>query len=86
YGTTAFAKVGLGRAADQRLGAVPGDPEHDPYVVEPGPGRGLGEVGLATDDAPHVGLGGDGRDDDEPVDGAVADTGPLVRPGKETAA
>ena len=80
YGTTAFAKVGLGRAAegwspgsgraseeegtggvdgDQQLGAVPGDPEHDPYVVEPGPG---------------------------PVDDAVGDSGPLVRPGKEAAA
>jgi single-strand DNA-binding protein len=80
YGTTAFAKVGLGRAAegwspgsgqapaeertagvdgDQQLGAVSGDPEHDPYVVEPGP---------------------------VPVDDAVGDSGPLVRPGKGAAA
>jgi single-strand DNA-binding protein len=80
YGTTAFAKVGLGRAAegwspgsgqapdeertagvdgDQQLGAVSGDPEHDPYVVEPGP---------------------------VPVDEAVGDSGPLVRPGKGAAA
>jgi single-strand DNA-binding protein len=80
YGTTAFAKVGLGRAAeswspgsgqapdeertagvdgDQQLGAVSGDPEHDPYVVEPGP---------------------------VPVEDAVGDSGPLVRPDKGAAA
>jgi single-strand DNA-binding protein len=107
YGTTAFAKVGLGRpaegwsqwngrgaddeptgadAGDERSGGVPGDPEHDPYVVEPGPGRGPGEVGLTADGAPAGGPGTGGHDDGEAAGDGVADTGPLVRPGKGAAA
>ncbi len=61
----------------------PGDPERDAYVVEQGPGRGLGEVGSGTA-ADRAGGGGDA-----PVDGSVAapaDTGPLVRPRKGAAA
>ena len=95
FGTTAFARVGMGRAAEpwsQGDGSGPqperpvdaagssrlGDPESDPYVLDDVPGRGLGEVGVGAPDesAPS------GADPTEPV----ADTGPLVRPGKETAA
>jgi len=97
YGTTAFARVGMGRPAEpqgapgdgQQHGegqpgdGLPGDPERDPYVVEPGPGRGLGEVGLA----PYVGGGnGEGPAGVEVPDELVGDSGPLVRPGKEAAA
>ena len=95
FGTTAFAKVGMGRAAESwgpGDGAVAqagrpddwgtpghlGDPESDPYVVEDGLGRGLGEVGVGA--SAEVAPGGD--DPTEPV----SDTGPLVRPGKEAAA
>jgi single-strand DNA-binding protein len=97
FGTTAFARVGMGRAPDswsQGEGSGPqpgragdagrpddgggagqlGDPENDPYVVDAGFERGLGEVGVgAPDDAT-----GGGRE--------AADTGPLVRPGKGAAA
>ena len=61
----------------------PGDPERDAYVVEQGPGRGLGEAGSGTA-ADGVGPAGG-----EPVDEAVAapsDNGPLVRPRKGAAA
>ena len=61
----------------------PGDPERDAYVVEAGPGRGLGEVGSGTA-ADRQGAGGD-EPVDEPV-AAPADTGPLVRPRKGAAA
>ena len=89
FGTTAFARVGMGRASEswspgegagpQGEGAVHqggrpddvpgagrvGDPEHDPYVVDPvlEPAHG------GADDA-----------------GPGADSGPLVRPGKGAAA
>jgi single-strand DNA-binding protein len=97
YGTTAFARVGMGRASESWAGAegpgggqqghphdgdVPahlGDPEHDPYVVDDGLSRGLGEVGEgAAGGAPEPGATESG--------GEQPDTGPLVRPGKEVAA
>ena len=62
---------------------LPGDPERDPYVVEPGPGRGLGEVELAPD---VRGGDGEGPAGVEVPDELVGDSGPLVRPGKEAAA
>jgi single-strand DNA-binding protein len=89
FGTTAFAKVGMGRSAESwsqgdgsgsqgegpgSQGGRPddasghgrlGDPEHDPYLVDPG----LGSAPGGADDA-----------------GSGADSGPLVRPGKEAAA
>ena len=89
FGTTAFAKVGMGRSAESwsqgdgsgsqgegpgSQGGRPddasghgrlGDPEHDPYLVDPGLGSAPG-----------------GADDP----GSGADSGPLVRPGKEAAA
>jgi single-strand DNA-binding protein len=99
YGTTAFARVGMSRAPEQWAGAdVPagqgapdgrpgdadgptpfGDPEHDPYVVDDGLSRGLGEVGVGAS-------GGDEVSGDAESGGERADTGPLVRPGKEVAA
>jgi single-strand DNA-binding protein len=96
YGTTAFARVGMGRPAEPHRPSgdglpgdgpssdgLPGDPERDPYVVEPGPGRGLGEVGLAPDAATNDGQGPAG---DAVPDELVGDSGPLVRPEKEAAA
>lgn len=100
FGTTAFARVGMGRASEAWSpgeGAGPqavrpdddtggpsrlGDPDRDPYVVDGGLGRGLGEVGAgvglgATDEGTASG--------DAPSDPA-GDNGPLVRPGKEAAA
>ncbi len=95
FGTTAFARVGMGRGADSwspgegagdqggRAGddtgssGRMGDPENDPYVLEGGLGRGLGEVGFGTP--------GEAADPEEvPTPGS--DSGPLVRPGKEAAA
>ncbi len=95
FGTTAFAKVGMGRAPEPWSpgeGATPqggradddpgspgrlGDPDNDPYVVEGGLGRGLGEVGFGTP--------GEAADPGE-ASAPAADSGPLVRPGKEEAA
>jgi len=97
YGTTAFAKVGMGRAAeswspgevsapqggraDDDAGASSsgrlGDPDNDPYVLDSGLGRGLGEVGFGT-----PGEAGEPGEASAPG----ADSGPLVRPGKEAAA
>ena len=95
FGTTAFARVGMGRAAESWSpgeGAAPqggradddtgssgrlGDPDNDPYVVEGGLGRGLGEVGFGTP--------GEAADPGE-ASASAADSGPLVRPGKEAAA
>ena len=54
-----------------------GDPENDPYVVDSGLDRGLGEVGFGTP--------GESADPGEGTEQG-ADTGPLVRPGKEAAA
>jgi len=82
FGTTAFAKVGMGRASESwgsgdgavaqagrpDDGAAPGhlgDPESDPYVIDPG----LVPAPAGDHDT-----------------GSGADTGPLVRPGKEAAA
>jgi single-strand DNA-binding protein len=96
YGTTAFARVGMGRASEswavgESTGAQPGhphdgdvpgalgDPEHDPYVVDDGLSRGLGEVGLGV----PGGAQGPGAPESR---SEQADTGPLVRPGKEVAA
>jgi single-strand DNA-binding protein len=61
----------------------PGDPERDAYVVEPGPGRGLGEVGSGPA-ADRVDPDGGVAVDEPPA--APADTGPLVRPRKGAAA
>ena len=91
YGTTAFARVGMGRPAEpqgapgegQPGDGLPGDPERDPYVVEPGPGRGLGAVELAPDVS---GGGSEGPAGDEVPDELDGDSGPLVRPGKGAAA
>ncbi len=95
FGTTAFAKVGMGRGAeswspgegagqpggraDDDTGSSGrlGDPENDPYVLEGGLGRGLGEVGFG---APGE-AAGPGEES-----GSASDSGPLVRPGKEAAA
>ena len=95
FGTTAFAKVGMGRGAEswspgegagQQGGRADdgtgssgrlGDPENDPYVLEGGLGRGLGEVEFG---APGEAAG------PEEESGSAADRGPLVRPGKEAAA
>ena len=95
FGTTAFARVGMGRAAeswspgegaapqggraddDPGSSGQPGDPDNDPYVVEGGLGRGLGEVGFGTP--------GEAADPGETAAPAT-DSGPLVRPGKEEAA
>jgi single-strand DNA-binding protein len=104
FGTTAFARVGMGRPAeswapsdgpgsqgDQPDGtdarAQLGDPDSDPYVVDAVPGRGLGHggvgggggVGVRVGGADDAGSGGETSD-------AGADTGPLVRSGKEVAA
>ena len=79
YGTTAFARVGLGRPAE-----LPSDPERDAYVVEPGPGGGPGENGFASG-----GQGVGGADLDVPreeADRPGADSGPLVPPPDEAAA
>ncbi len=109
FGTTAFAKVGMGRSAEswsagegagpqgagpqgagQQGGPTddatgepgrPGDPEHDPYVLENGLGRGLGEVGFGT-----PGEAADLGEASEQGAEQGADTGPLVRPAKEAAA
>ena len=95
FGTTAFARVGMGRPAESWApgdGVEPpagrpevptgreqlGDPDSDPYVVEDGPGRRLGEVGVGSAEPSAPGGGDPG--------GPPADTGPLVRPGKEAAA
>jgi single-strand DNA-binding protein len=86
YGTTAFARVGMGRPAEPQGPSgdgVPGDPERDPYVVEPGPGGGPGEVDHAPAASPVGGQGSDGAEDPDEL---VGDSGPLVRPGKEAAA
>jgi single-strand DNA-binding protein len=95
FGTTAFAKVGMGRGADSWSPAEPagaqggrpdddsgtsgrlGDPDQDPYVLEGGLGRGLGEVGSG---APE------GLADRGEAAAPGSDSGPLVRPGKEEAA
>ena len=72
---------GPGSRSDQPDGIdarVPlGDPDSDPYVVEGDPARGLGQVGVGGAD--EVGSRGETSD-------AGADTGPLVRSGKEAAA
>jgi single-strand DNA-binding protein len=80
YGTTAFAKVGLGRAAEgwspgngratgeERTGGVDGDQR-------------LGAVSGDPEHDPYVVEPGP-----EAVDDAVGDSGPLVRPGKGAAA
>ena len=94
FGTAAFSKVGRGQGADGdgfgRLAARDGTSGHgfgpsafgaaetDPYVVEDGPGRGLGEVAAP---APPVDVPPDGGED-RPAPG----TGPLVPPGDEAAA
>ena len=95
FGTTAFARVGMSRASEswsQGDGSGPqpgrpeehgvagrlGDPESDPYVVDGAPGRGLGEVGPGAPDE----VAPSGGEPSEPV----ADTGPLLRRGKESAA
>ena len=98
FGTTAFARVGMGRGADswspgEAVGAQGGrpdddtgpsgrlgDPEHDPYVVEEGVGRGLGEVGFGT-----PGEAGESGESGE-QSGPGSDSGPLLRPGSEAAA
>ncbi len=103
FGTTAFARVGMGRGADSgspaesagAQGGRPadpaapgrlGDPDHDPYVVEGGLGKGPGELGFDppgdADDPP-----GEADDRAEPSSPAAeSDSGPLVRRGKEAAA
>jgi single-strand DNA-binding protein len=68
-----------GRPQDADGPAAFGDPEHDPYVVDDGLSRGLGEVGVGVP-------GGDVEPDEHEAGGAQADAGPLVRPGKEAAA
>ena len=80
YGTTAFAKVGLGRSAEgwspgsgrapgeERTGGVDGDQQ-------------LGAVSGDPEHDPYVVEPGP-----VPVDDAVGDSGPLVRPGKGAAA
>lgn len=96
FGTTAFARVGMGRPAESwSSGEGPeqhpgppvdeaggrgrlGDPESDPYVVDGGPGRDLGQVGVEAEG--EAGVGSSGEADHG------ADTGPLVRPGKGAAA
>ena len=98
FGTTAFARVGMGRGAEswspgEGAGAQGGrsdddtgssgrlgDPDNDPYVLDGGLGRGLGEVGFgAPGEAGEVGDPGE-------ASGPGSDSGPLVRPGKEAAA
>ena len=59
-------------------GSAFGAPETDPYVVEGGPGRGLGEVAAP---ARPLDLPPDGTDD-----GPAPGTGPLVPTGDEAAA
>ena len=54
-----------------------GDPERDPYVVDGGPGRGLGEAGASDD-----GLGIPATGDESPQ----TNSGPLVPPAEEDAA
>ena len=110
FGTTAFARVGMGRSAESwspgegagpqgsepqggradDAGVAPGgigDPENDPYVLDSGLGRGLGEVGFGTpgqvaDPGASVDLGEGSEQGSE----QRADSGPLVRPGKDAAA
>ncbi len=94
FGTAAFSKVGRGQGADGDGygrsaardgstgdgfgGSAFGAPETDPYVVEGGPGRGLGEVAAP---ARPLDLPPDGTDD-----GPAPGTGPLVPTGDEAAA
>lgn len=107
FGTTAFARVGMGRSAeswspgegagpqggrpDDATGAAGrlGDPENDPFVLDNGLGRGLGEVGFGRPGEPAD----PGEEPEQgPEQGSEqgsergADTGPLVRPAKEAAA
>lgn len=102
FGTTAFARVGMGRSAeswspsegagsqggraDDATGSSGrlGDPENDPYVLDSGLGRGLGEVGFGTPD--KAGDPGEVSHAPEEESGPGVDSGPLVRPGKEAAA
>ena len=80
YGTTAFAKVGLGRAAEgwsPESGRVPGEERTGGVDGDERLGSGSGD----PEHDPYVVEPGPG-----PVDDAVGDSGPLVRPGKEAAA
>ncbi|MFL6153865.1 MAG: single-stranded DNA-binding protein [Ornithinibacter sp.] len=99
FGTTAFARVGMGRPAeawspgdggapqdgrsddDTGSSAGLGDPENDPFVVEGGLGRGLGEVGFGT--SGEAAGPGESSGEASPLG---SDSGPLVRPGKEAPA
>lgn len=121
FGTTAFSRVGMGRAAEswsqaEGAGLLPGrpggpeeaagfgrlgDPEHDPYVLDAGPGYGMGGVGAHAADAagdvlpgeaapgeavPREALPRDAVPSDHSPSERVTDSGPLVRTGKEAAA
>lgn len=88
YGTTAFSKVARAQFSDGDRMSQPevreafaeselGDPERDPYVVDGGPGRGLGEAGASDD-----GLGIPGTGDES----TQTNSGPLVPPAEEDAA
>lgn len=95
YGTTAFARVGMGRAAESWAQGEGSGPGGGAAEETGGPGR-LGDPEsdpYVVDGAPGRGLGEVGTvapgesapNGNEPVE-PTADTGPLVRPGKGAAA
>ena len=85
FGTAAFSKVGRGQGDGDGFGRPGagssgfGTADTDPYVVEGGPARGLGEVAAPA-------RPGDDVRPEEGAGEAAADTGPLVPPGDEAAA